>query len=247
MIRTLASTTVAVLLGTAVVAALYWGFLNTPESTVAALALSLLLAVAAVTLAAATINVVLLAWTEGPLSRALVRRAVRQLRAGVPPILFLAAAWWVVLRGEGWVELHSGEISAWLIVQFGWADVTWLFRAAALIGLWLRWAVVPLAALVWWRRILSGSWQPSGAAIKEVVNPGRVLEATVIVCLLVWVPWQHLVPWRPAALTPGTPELVFVAAKLGLVALLSAIASTLVARAASIARPASLRPGPTHV
>jgi hypothetical protein len=247
VIRTLASTTVTALLGTTVVTCLYWGFLNTPESTVAALALSLLLALAAVTLAAATINLVLLAWTAESVSTALVRRAGRQVPAGLLPLLFLAAAWWVVLRVEGWLELRSGEISAWFIAQFGWADVSWLFRAAALIGLWLRWVVTPLAALVWWRRILGGTWQPSSAAIKEVVNPRRILEATVIVCLLVWVPWRHLVPWRPTALTPGTQELVFVGAKLALVALLGALASTLLVRTAAIARPASPRPGPTHV
>ena len=245
MIRTLASTTVALLVGTAVAGALYWGFLNTPESTVAALIVSLLLALAAVALAAATINIVLLAWTAESLSPALVRRAGRQLPAGVLPLAFLTAAWWVVFRAEGWLEWHSGEISAWFIAQFGWGDVTWLFRAVALIGLWLRWVLMPLAALVWWRRILGGVWQPSNA-IREAVGPRRLLVATVIMCMLVWVPWRHVVPWRPSAITPGTPELVFVGAKLGLVVLLGALASTLLVRTAAIARPASARRGPTH-
>ena len=247
MIRTLAATTVAILVGAAVVAALYWGFLNTPESTVAALALSALLAVAALALAAITINVVLLAWTEGRLSPRLVRRAVRQAAAGVLPILFVAAVWWVVLRAEGWVQLHSGEISAWFIAEFDWADVTWLFRAAAWASLWLRWVVAPFAALVWWRQILGGLWRPSRAALRDAVHPLHVLAATAIVGVLVWAPWTQVVPWRPQAIAPGTSELLFVGAKLALVVVLGALASTLLARTASTARPASSRPGPTHV
>ena len=245
MIRTLSATSVALLLGTGVVAALYWGFLNTPESTVAALLVSLLLALTTVALAAGTINLVLLVWTAESLSPALVRRAGRQLPAAILPLVFLAAAWWVVFRAEGWLELHSGEISAWFIARFGWADVTWLFRTAALIGLWIRWVLVPLAALVWWRRILGGFWHPS-SAFREAVEPGRLLAATLTMCMLVWVPSRHVVPWRPTVITPGTPELVFVGAKLGLVALLGALAFTLLVRTAATARPASARRGPTH-
>ncbi len=247
MIRTLAATTVAVLGGAAAVAGLYWGFLNTPESTIFTLALSALLVLAALTLSAITVNAVLLAWTEGGLSPGVARRALRHLPAALPPAVLVAAVWWAVLRGEGWVQLHSGEISAWFIAQFGWADVTWLFRAAAWIGLWLRWVVAPFAALVWWRQILGGAWQPSRAAVRDAVHPGRVLAATAIVAVLVWVPWTQVVPWRPRAIAPGTSELLFVGAKLGLVAVLSALASTLLARTASIARPASSPPAPTHV
>jgi hypothetical protein len=172
---------------------------------------------------------------------------VRQVAAGVLPLLVLAAGWWIVLRAEAWVALYSGEISAWFIARFGWADVTWMFRAVAWIGLWLRGVVMPFAALVWWRQILDGAWQPSRAALKHAVNPVRVLSATAIVGVLVWVPWTQIVPWRPRALAPGTSELLFVGAKLGLVAVFSAIASTLLARTASISPPASSRPGPTHV
>ena len=247
MIRTLAATTVAVLLGAAAVAALYWSFLNTPESTLAALALSALIAVAAVALAAITVNVLLLAWTEGRLSPRLIRRAVRQAAAGVLPLLFVAAVWWIVLRAEGWLELHSGEISAWFIAQFGWADVTWLFRTAAWAGLWLRWAVAPFAALVWWRQILGGAWWPSRSALRDALHPLQMLTATAIVLALVWAPWTQVVPWRPQAIAPGTSELLFVGAKLALVVVLGALASTLLARTASTARPASSRPGPTPV
>jgi hypothetical protein len=247
VIRTLAATTVAVLLGAAAVAALYWSFLNTPESTLAALSLSALLAVAAVALAAITVNVLLLAWTEGQLSPRLIRRAVRQAAAGVLPLLFVAAVWWIVLRAEGWLQLHVGEISAWFIAQFGWADVTWLFRAAAWAGQWLRWVVAPFAALVWWRQILGGAWRPSRAALRDALHPLHVLTATAIVLALVWAPWTQVVPWRPQAIAPGTSELLFVGAKLAVVVVLGALASTLLARTASTARPASSRRGPTLV
>jgi len=30
--------------------------------------------------------------------------------------------WW--LRGDAWVTAHSGEVSAWFIARFDWADVS---------------------------------------------------------------------------------------------------------------------------
>ena len=66
----------------------------------------------------------------------------------------------------------------------------------------------------------------------------RVVVVYLLVLVLVWLPWTQLVPWRPRGLTPGTAELAFVGAKLGLVALLSAVGWSLVARAAATSLPA---------
>jgi hypothetical protein len=237
--RTLAGTTFVMLAGATVTGAIYWGLLNTPESTVWMLALSVILAAVAAAVAALTIGVVLLAWSGQAWSRALAVRAARGLPACVPPVLLVALVWWLVLHGTAWVDAHSGEISAWFIARFGWSDVHWLFTTAAWIAWWLQWVVAPFVALVWWRSILVAGWRPTGALLPEALRPARVLVATALVLVLVWMPWTQLVPWRPRALAPGTMELVFVAAKLGVVALLSAIGWSLVARTAATAPPAT--------
>ncbi len=230
--RTLGTTTLILLVAAALTGALYWGFLSTPESTAWMLGLSAVLAVASLSILASAVNAVLLAWTGRGLGAATWRQAVVRLPAGVPPALLIGAAWWLVLRGEAWTARYSGEISAWFIATLGWSDVRWLFGAVAWIGLWLRWVVAPFAALVWWRRILDGEWRPSGGVLRSALHPLGILTATVLMAALVYAPWVHLVPWRPSALTPGTLELVFVATKLGLVAVLAAVGWTLVARTA---------------
>lgn len=234
MTRTLAGTTVVMLGGALVSGAMYWGLLNTPESTVWTLALSVLFAALLTVVAALTIGVVLLAWSGHDWSRALLVRAVRGLPACVPPVLLVALVWSLVLRGTTWVDAHSGEISAWFIARVGWSDVQWLFTTVAWMAWWLQWVVAPFVALVWWRSILVSGWRPTGALVREALRPAGVLVATAIVLVLVWMPWTQLVPWRPRSLGPGTMELVFVAAKLGVVALLSAIGWSLVARTAAI-------------
>jgi hypothetical protein len=237
--RTLAGTTVVMMGGAMVSGALYWGLLNTPESTVWMLALSVVLAAMFAVVTALTIGVVLLAWSGQTWSPALVARAARGLPACVPPVLLVALAWWLVLRGTAWVDAHSGEISAWFIARFGWSDVRWLFATVGWIAWWVQWVLAPFAALVWWRSILVGGWRPTGALVREALRPAGVLVATAIVLVLVWAPWTQLVPWRPRSVAPGSMELVFVAVKLGLVALLSATGCSLVARTAATAPPAT--------
>ena len=167
MTRTLARTTAVMLGGAAIAGAVYWGLLNTPESTVWMLALSAMLAALAAVVAALTIGVVLLAWSGHEWSRALLVRAVRGLPACVPPVLLVALAWSLVLRGNAWLDAHSGEISAWFIARFGWSDVRWLFTTVAWIAWWLQWVQAPFVALVWWRSILVGGWRARSALLRE--------------------------------------------------------------------------------
>lgn len=234
--RTLLATTLVVLAGAVASASIYWGFLNTPESTVWMLGASAVLLVAAVLVAAITIGTVLLAWESGGLSRRVIVDAIRRLPACIPPALLVAAVWWLVLRGESWVATYSGQISAWFIARFNWSDVGWLFRTVAWAGLWLRWVVAPFVALVWWRAILVRGWRPTRALFAESLHPVRLLAATAVVAALVWLPWTQVAPWRPRGLAPGTMELVFVGVKLGLVAALSALGWSLVARTVALSR-----------
>ena len=231
----LPATTLVLLGGGLASASIYWAFLSTPESSGWTLALSAVLLLAALLVASMAISTVLLAWHSGAVSRPVAVGAARRLPAFVPPLLFVALGWWLVLRGDAWITAHSGEISAWFIAQFNWSDVRWLFRAIDWIGLWLRWVVAPFIGLVWWRSIMVRGWKPTGSLVRESLRPAGVLAATAILAVLVWAPWTQLVPWRPRGLAPGTGELMFVGGKLGLVAVLSALGWSLVARTA--ARP----------
>jgi hypothetical protein len=232
----LPGTTLVLLAGGVVSAAIYWGFLNTPESTVWTLALSAVLALALLFVAATAMGTVLLAWYSGRVTLPVLVGALRGLPAFLPPALVVAAVWWLVLRADAWLLATSGEISAWFIAQFDWSDVGWLFQTLAWVSLWLRWVVAPFVALVWWRTILVRGWKPTVAIVRESLHPVRVLAATAIVGVLVWVPWTQLVPWRPRGVPTGTMELVFVGAKLALVAVLSALGWSLVARTAAVSR-----------
>ena len=235
----LPATSLVLLGGALASASIYWAFLNTPESTGWMLALSGVLLLTALLVAVSAISTVLLAWHSGAVSRSVAVGAVRRLPAFVLPALFVALVWWLVLRADAWVVAHSGEISAWFIARFNWSDVRWLFRTLEWISLWLRWVVAPFIGLVWWRSIMVRGWKPTGALVRESLHPARVLAATAIVGLLVWVPWTQLVPWRPRGLTPGATELLFVGAKLGIVAVLSAVGWSLVARTAAVSRTRS--------
>ena len=126
--------------------ALYWAFLNTPESTVFMLALSLLL--------------VDRAWpwcwrdrqrragSAGPAAGRAVRcdAPLGGVPAFVPVALFVLAVWWAVgPRPRLARRARSGEISAWFIATFNWSDVRPLIARRALCGDWLRIVVAPFA------------------------------------------------------------------------------------------------------
>jgi hypothetical protein len=243
MTRTLIATTLVLLTGAIVTGAIYFGFLNTPESTVWTLGLSAVLAVASLVVFAFTIGTVLLVWSGEPLSRRLIARASRGLPACVPPLLLVALVWWVLGRSTGWFFAQSGEVSAWFIARFGWSDVSWLFSGVSWVSLWLRWAVAPFVAFVWWRSILVHGWRPTRALLHEALRPSGLLITTVALVVLVYVPWTYLLEWRPRGLTPGTIDLAFAGAKLGLVFVLSAVAVSLVARAAATEATAAAPPG----
>ncbi len=242
MIRTLAVVTLTLLVGAAVAGAAYWGFLSTPESTVWTLGLSALLAVAAFVVVVASVNASLLIWNarrspgaDAPRNAgtpgAIARKAVRGIPASAPALVLVAAVWWLTLAAEAWVQVHSGEISAWFIATTGWADVRWMFTTVSWIGAWLRAVAAPLVALAWWNAALRGQWWPARAAIRPAVSLTSLAIATVLVGLLFWVPWTYLVPWRPRSLPPGgAGEVTFVAMKLGLTAVLFAIGAALLAR-----------------
>jgi hypothetical protein len=220
----LALVTAWILGGAGVAGGLYWGFLNTPESTMWALALSAILLLLALIAIGVTVNGAILLWTRGP-SPAAVRLAARSAPAIVPAALIVIATWWLVLYAEAWINLRSGSINAWFIARFGWDDVSWLFAAVRYLSIWLRWLLAALLAIWLMASVLYGA--------KYRVSVRRIALASVWFVILIVVPWAYLVPWRPEGLPASSLEPVFIGVKLLLAAIFIAGGAALIVREAS--------------
>ena len=170
MIRTLLRVAVWLAAGAGGVSAAYWAFLNTPEATGAALGLSAALVVTMVALTGVVVNgAVLLAQGE-TFRRSLVRgaRSVHWFLAVALPVVLIG---WGLRRADAWVAANAGEISAWFIVRFNWADVAPLFTAERYLNSWLRWIVAPAGALAMLACLLRGGG--FGTAVKAIPSAWR--------------------------------------------------------------------------
>lgn len=232
MVR-LAIGTTWMLAGGAAFGGAYWAFLNTPESTIFALALSLLLILVMYVVLALTWSGALLVWADG-WSGTTARRALDGVPRFVPPLLLMVLGWWLVGLAVEWVAARSGEISAWFIVTFGWSDVEWLIRGAGYVGEWVRRLVVPFAGLVWLGELLSRGWRPllDRACLARAFSPVRLLLATLIAGVTIQVPVAYGVYWVPKGLPATWVEPAFAAVKFGVIFLIGAIGASLIARLA---------------
>lgn len=227
-----------ILIGGALAGGGYWGFLNTPESSVGSLLLSAVLAIVALSLVAITLNGAILAWDRG-WSRGVIRGAATGAPAILPALAMLLAIWWIVGRATGWVEAHSGEISAWFIARLGRENITPLFTTVTWVGRWLRWVLAPLLALSLMAAISSAGWSAAFRAtwLRRALSPVRLGLSTLWFAVLVAAPWIYLAPWRPRGLPATTTEMIFIAAKLLVTAVLMATGAALMVR--EVARPAA--------
>jgi hypothetical protein len=226
----LVSITSWLLAGAGLSAGAYWGFLMTSESSVPALLLSSALALLTLVLVAITMNGASLAWWRG-WSGGVWREAIARIPAFVIALVVAGAIYWIVDRGTTWVSNHSGEISAWFIAQFGWADAAPVFNTVTWGGRWLQWVVAPLAGVSLIGSMLSGERTTARWRwISRALSPIRLVLATAWVAVFIAVPWTYLLPWRPKGLPPTSTEVAFVTTKLGVVALLAAIGVALLIR-----------------
>lgn len=222
--RALAESTAVILAGAGMAGGLFWAFLNTPESTAITLAISLVLVVALLTVLGATFGVTLTAWGGG--WRILRRETlVRGVIYFVPALLLVVVGWLAVGSAIGRLTARSGEISAWFLVTFDWQDVRPLIRAAVLFGEWLRWVVIPFAALIWLGRAIAGRWQTAApyAWRPQASAAVRLLLVTAIAALTLWAPLAYGLYWMPRSLPQTWIEPAIAAAKLSAIAIVSAI------------------------
>jgi len=229
----LVTVTLWVLAGAALTGGAYWAFLITPESTIGTLAVSAVLLLSALFLVAITISGAIVGWRHGISSRHL-RSAIIGVPAIVPAALVIALVWWLVGEATDRVTIYSGQINAWFIATFGWADVSWLFTGINWLALWLKWVVAPMLAVSIMAGIIATGWRAlAGAAwIKHALTPGHLGVATLLFSVLVAAPWVYLTPWRPEGLPATSVELIFIIAKLSVTALLMAMGVALIIRQA---------------
>ncbi len=224
-------------IGSAVCAGLYWSFLNTPESNVAMLAASALLAMGGIAVAGTTVNAAVL-MARGATLRAALMRGMRGLGWFLIVAAPMVLVWVGITRFDAWTVAHQGEINAWFIAQFGWADVSWLFRLETWASRWLRFAVLPAFAL----SLLAALLTSEGA--RHMLWPRRAghwrtLATVTAVFVLLWaLPWQ-LTNWRPE-LPPTWLQPLVASIRLGVVFGLAIVgASVIVLVSCTSAKPPS--------
>lgn len=216
------------MVGAAVIGGLYWGFLNTPESNVLMLVVSAVLVLLMLGVAAFVVNVAILVALGKALTFSLgagARRIAWFVIAALPVVLLT----WAILRGDTWVSQKSGEISAWFIARFGWADISALFRAQSYLSIWLRWVLLPVTAIA----ILTAFLQHGARG----VAPSRWLGAawhwrtllisTVAFAVFVALPWRA-VYWSQEKLPPTWVQPVVAGLRLSLVGVAFALGAAVV-------------------
>lgn len=221
---TLLLVTTWILVGAAVTGSAYWGFLNTPESTIFTIASSVLLVALTLALLSMTVNGAIFLWVNGPSPRAL-KRSVRLIPGVIPALLVFGLFWWAAYSIDTWVALRSGEINAWFIARFGWDDMSWLFTTIGLFTTWMRWVPGALLAVSLMGGMAVVGW---GAAarlqwLRRGLRPRALIVATFWFVVLIVLPWLYLVPWRPNWVPPTGAELAFIVSKLSVAAILMAV------------------------
>lgn len=219
MTRRMARVAAWLAVGGAVLAGLYWLFLNTPESNTLTLAASVALTLAMVVAAAVFVNTAVLVALGGAW-RAALASALAGVAWFVVAAIPVVSAWLIVTYADAWVARHSGEISAWFIARFGWADSTPLFVAQTWVSRWIRWVVVPVTSLSLLAALLrdGGRGLRSSRWLRRAWHWRTLALASLVFVLLFALPWQ-LTTWRPD-LPPTWAQPAAAVARLALVAVL---------------------------
>lgn len=215
-----------VAMGAVLLAALYWAFLSTPESNVLMLITSALLVVLMIAVAGLVANVAVLLALGGALKTS-VTSGARRIAWFVVAAAPVALVIWAITLGDAWVARRSGEISAWFIASFGWADITPLFTAHRYLSAWLRWVVLPVAALAALASLLRTGADDRRPWFRAMWRWRTLLGATLAFVLLIALPWRAA-SWQPSGLPPTWIEPAVAGIRLVTVAVLAAIGSAII-------------------
>jgi hypothetical protein len=224
VIRRTLGVTIILAVGSVAAGALYWLFLNTPESNVWTLIASVMLGLGLVVVLATTVNAAVLRG-RGASIRTAITGGLRGIGWFLLAALPLLSAWWLIGRGDDWIAAHQGEITAWFIARFDWADITGLLQTEVWVSRWLRWAALPVVFVSLLAALLTRE-RPSGGWLRRAWHWRTLLVATLAFILLFALPWQ-LTDWRPR-LPPTWIEPAVAGLRLAVVFLLGLIGAALI-------------------
>lgn len=242
MIRRLILVVLWLVAGHAVVAGLYVGLLQVPESNAWMLALSALLALAVVAGMLVVVSVALSLWTVALSFWSAAARGARRSLALVPAVVFFGLAWWVGGRLDEWHAATRGPIDASLMARFNWAEPGALHRAIDWAVFALRYVIGGSLALALAAAGVQHRLSDAGRALARALHPRALALVAGAELLLVVLPLRY-VYWRPDGLPPTGVEAAFVAAKLVVITLLVATGGALLLFAGTRAA-AGASPGP---
>ena len=231
------------LAGHAAAGALFWSLVNVPESNVAMLALSVLVAGALIFTLSWTETTALLAWDPDVTLRRAARRGLAGLSSFVAAVLVFALFWWLTARADAWHTAHAGEIDAWWMAKTGSAQTggihagvtiaLWLVRY--LVGVSLAVAALSAGTIRGARALLSFAWVRSALSLRQLGPMGLAVGVLILLPL-------RIVYWRPESIPPNSLELAFVITRLAAIYVLVNIGWAFVLRAGARAVSATSPP-----
>jgi hypothetical protein len=205
--------TITLAIGYALAAALLWGLLNVPESNVPALLLSALLVLLIAIMTGVTTGTAAALSAHAGLFASL-RRAIRALPVFLLGVVIFALLWWLTGVSETWWNVHRGEVDALFLRYLGFTRTsplhTTIFWLLSLVRWVLGLSLVVAPVVVSVRR---GSGLLPGLRVATRLLP--LLAATIGLLIITQGLWR-VAYWRPGSLPATQMEVVFAAAKLGL-------------------------------
>jgi hypothetical protein len=204
--------------GHAILGALYWLLLQVPESNVFMLSASLLVVIALIGWAGVVQATAVIGWVPGTRAAAALVQGTRRAAWIAFPLALFVLVWLATGHVQNWLAAHRGEFDAWFIARFGWTDAGAFHTAVR----WLLWFVrygvgVSLAAALFASVVTTKA--PGASPLAWASRGGSwrsLLITTAMLWVGIWLPWHYLAAWRPASLSVSWVQPAFAAAKLTL-------------------------------
>jgi hypothetical protein len=233
------------LVGHAAAGGLFWALVNVPESNIAMLALSVLVAVLLLIVLSWAETGALLAWDQGVTLGCAARRGLTSVMPFLAGALVFWFFWWLTARADAWHTAYAGEIDAWWMAKTesartGWihsgiAILLWLIRYV--IGVSLAVAALSAGALRGGRALVSFAWVRRGLSLRQLGPLGLAIVVLILLPL-------RAVYWRPESIPPNALEMTLVIARLAAIYVVANAGWALVLRAGARAVSATSSPTP---